>query len=75
MAELEAKKRQYERIVKRIENEVGHIDGIMFLILMIEGFGKSAMAAIENDTEMNGLPEKIQRACKIIVEELEAVNG
>lgn len=74
MTDYDAKKMQYERIAKRIENEVGHIDGVMFLILLVEGFGKSAMAAIENETAMNGLQEKTRNACRIIAEELENDN-
>ena len=69
--DIEAKKEQYERISRRIETEVGHIDGVMFLILLVEGFGDSALAAIENEEEMSEFPESVRKACCIIAEELE----
>lgn len=71
LMDLEAKKMQYERIKNRIESEVGHIAGIMFLILFVEGLGKSALAVIENEAEMNEIPENTRKACRIIAEELE----
>ena len=73
--DIEVKKAQYDRIAKRIEDEVGHLDGVMFLILLVEGFGKNTLAAIEYEMALNGLPEKVQRACRIIAEELEVDDG
>lgn len=72
---IEAKKEQYERIQRKIESEVGHMEGVMFLILFVEGFGKSAMATIDNEEMMNGIPENVRKACRIIADELEAVDG
>ena len=72
---IEAKKAQYERIQRKIESEVGRIEGVMFLILFVDGFGKSAMATIDNEEMMNGIPENVRKACRIIAEELEAVDG
>ena len=69
--DIEAKKVQYERIAQRIENEVGRIDGIEFLILYVELFSGSdewLAAAMATD-----LPDKVKRSCQIIAEELE--NG
>jgi len=71
--DIEAKKAQYERIQRKIESEVGRIEGVMFLILFVEGFGKSA--TIDNEEMMNGIPENVRKACRIIAEELEAVDG
>lgn len=69
--DFEAKKAQYERIRSRVESEVGHIDGVMFLILLVDGLGKSAKTAIEDDVAMSGIQENVRKACRIIAEELE----
>ena len=69
--DIEAKKEQYARIRQRIENEVGSIDGIEFLILFLEL--TDADPQWITDVMATDLPDNVKRACQIIAEELE--NG
>ena len=66
--DIEAKKEQYARIRQRIENEVGSMDGIEFLILFLEL--TDADPQWITDVMAIDLPDKVKRACQIIAEEL-----
>ena len=69
--DIEAKKEQYARIRQRIENEVGSMERIEFLILFLEL--TNASPEWITDVMATDLPDKVKRACQIIAEGLE--NG
>lgn len=61
---------KYDRIIHRVEDEVGNIEGIRFLILLMYLFEDTAEDFINDEKYLEGMPDDVIKACHIIIEEL-----
>ena len=71
MSDLEKTKLRCAEIKQRVINAVGEMDGIEFLILMLLLWKDASLELIDNDNFMKSYPKNIQKACRIIIEELQ----
>ena len=70
MTDYETTKNKYSAIKKRIDDEVGEISGIEFLILMLVLFQDSSVDLLNDEELTESQPDNVKKACRIILEEL-----